>query len=60
VVAVEDARDRQRLTERLCRQRPLRRADRQQAAAPAPTGQQQRDSAAAEGAEESSAPQAWR
>jgi hypothetical protein len=59
VVAVEDARDRQRLAERHRGERPLRLADRQQSAA-APTGQQQRDRAAAEGAEESSAPQARR
>jgi hypothetical protein len=59
VVAVEDRRDRQRLPERDRRERRRRlRGDRQQPAAPAPQGQEDGESAAAEGAEESSAPEA--
>jgi hypothetical protein len=59
VVAVEDRRDRQRLAE-WDRPEGRRRigGDRQQPAAPAPQGQEDGEGAAAEGAEESSAPEA--
>jgi len=59
VVAVINGRDRQRLSERdrAERRRRLGR-DRQQAAAPAPQGQEDGESAAAKGAEKSSAPEA--
>jgi hypothetical protein len=61
VVAVEDTRQRQRLAERdrRCR-RLLRLAGDERQPAAAPQGQQRGDRAAAEGAEESSAPQARR
>jgi len=61
VVAVEDRRDRQPLAERDRgkRRRRLGR-ERQRPAAPAPQGQKDGEGAAAEGAEESSAPQAVR
>ncbi|HET7455672.1 MAG TPA: hypothetical protein VFJ76_09135 [Solirubrobacterales bacterium] len=61
VVAVEDRRDRQPLAERdrAERRRRLGR-ERQRPAAPAPQGQEDGEGAAAEGAEESSAPQAVR
>jgi hypothetical protein len=61
VIAVEDRRDRQPLPERdrSKRRRWLAR-DRQQPAAPAPQGQENGESAAAKGAEESSAPEAVR
>jgi hypothetical protein len=59
VVAVEDRRDRQRRAERGRRERRRRlRGDRQQPAAPAPQGQEDGESAAAAGAEKSSAPKA--
>jgi hypothetical protein len=59
VVFVEDRRDRQPVAEgdRGERRRRLG-GDRQQPAAPAPQGQEDGERAAAEGAEESSAPQA--
>jgi hypothetical protein len=59
VVFVENRRDRQAVAEgdRGERRRRLG-GDRQQPAAPAPQGQEDGESAAAEGAEESSAPQA--
>jgi len=61
VVAVEDRRDRQRLAERDRGERRRRLAgNRQQPAAPAPEGQEDGEGAAAEGAEESSAPEAVR
>jgi hypothetical protein len=59
VVAVEDRRDRQRLPERNRGERRRRLGgDRQQAAAPAPQGQEDGKSATAKGAEEGSAPEA--
>ncbi|HET9593053.1 MAG TPA: hypothetical protein VFP17_09075 [Solirubrobacterales bacterium] len=61
MVAVEDRRDRQPLAERDRGQRRRRLGrERQQPAAPAPSGQEDGEGAAAEGAEESSAPQAVR
>jgi hypothetical protein len=61
VVAVEDRRDRQALAERDRGERRRRLGrERQQPAAPAPLGQEDGESAAAEGAEESSAPEAGR
>jgi hypothetical protein len=59
VVAVVDRRDRQRLSERDRAERRRRLGgDRQQAVAPAPQGQEDGESAAAKGAEKSSAPEA--
>jgi hypothetical protein len=59
VVLVEDRRDRQPGLERSRGERlRRRRAQRQQAAAPAPQGQERGQRTAAQGAEESSAPQA--
>jgi hypothetical protein len=62
VVVAEDRRDRQATAERNGpRQRRRRlRAQRQEAAAPAPQGQERGQSAAAESAEEGSAPEAGR
>jgi hypothetical protein len=61
VVAVEDRRNRQPLAERDGGERRRRlRGDRQQPAAPAPQGQEDGEGAAAEGAEEGSAPEAVR
>jgi hypothetical protein len=60
-VAVEYRRDRQRRSERdRCERRRWLSGDRQQPAAPAPQGQEDGERAAAEGAEESSAPEAVR
>jgi hypothetical protein len=59
VIAVEDGRDRQPLAERNRAERRGRLGrERQQPAAPAPGGEEDGESAAAEGAEESSAPKA--
>jgi hypothetical protein len=59
VIALVDRRDRQRLAERDRPERRRRlRGDRQQPAAPAPQGQEDGESAAAKGAEKSSAPEA--
>jgi hypothetical protein len=59
VVAVVNRRDRQRLLKRNRGERRRRLGgDRQQAAAPAPQGQEDGESAAAKGAEKSSAPEA--
>ena len=59
LVAAEDRRDRQRRPERDRRLAPpARLAERQRPAAPAPQRQEDRERAAAEGAEEGSAPQA--
>jgi hypothetical protein len=61
VVAFEDRRDRQPLAERdRCERRRRLGGDRQQPAAPAPEGQEDGEGAAAEGAEESTAPEAVR
>jgi hypothetical protein len=61
VVAVENGRDRQRLAKRDRGERRGRLGrDRQQPAASAPQGQEDGESATAEGAEESSAPEAVR
>jgi hypothetical protein len=59
VIAVEDRRNRQPLAKRDCRKRRRRLGrERQRTAAPAPQGQEDGESAAAKGAEESSAPKA--
>jgi hypothetical protein len=59
VIAFENRRDRQRSAERDRGKRRRRLAgDRQQPAAPAPQGQEDGERTAAEGAEESSAPEA--
>jgi hypothetical protein len=59
VVFSENRRDRQAIAEgNRCERRRRLGGDRQQPAAPAPQGQEDGESAAAEGAEESSAPQA--
>jgi hypothetical protein len=59
VVAVVNRRDRQRLSERDRTERRRRLGgDRQQAAAPAPQGQEDGERAAAQGAEKGSAPEA--
>jgi hypothetical protein len=61
VVAVENRRDRQTVAERSRRERRRRLGrERQQPAAPAPSGQEDGEGAATEGAEKSSAPQAVR
>jgi hypothetical protein len=61
VVVAQDRRDRQTTAEGNRRQRRRRlRGQRQEAAAPAPEGQERGQGAAAEGAEESSAPEAGR
>jgi hypothetical protein len=59
VIAAEDRRDRQPLAKRDCRKRRRRLGrERQRTAAPTPQGQEDGESAAAKGAEESSAPEA--